>query len=236
MRLAWFLIATLAAVVPHGSSALSPLAPSADYSAVLLAAIADWNANLASGTEVQERIALRFEDIASEYPAGWEAPFWASHARTQLQADDIPGALANMDLAQELLDLAGSRLATPSDDERAEFHMMQALIHSNRAYVQQDATERTRLLALAGPDRLAAEQLNPDNPRVWMQRGFDLIRARRMDEGRIMLTQALGKFDAYPSDNPLWPDWGRPWIGFWLGGIEKRERQELPERAPGRDS
>jgi hypothetical protein len=91
-----------------------------------------------------------------------------------------------------------------------------------------DNAERSRLYGESRAAQALAEAANPDNPRAWMFRGFNLIRQNKTDEGRIMLTKALGKWDAYPPDNPLHPDWGRRWVDFWMGGIEKRERQELP--------
>ncbi len=202
------------------------------YSASLAAAIADWNANLVSGAEVQTRIAHQFDDIATAHRTGWEAATWAAHAYTQLPGDDPAARLLLMDRAQGLLDQARARFADAPDNVLSDFHMLQALIHSNRSATVEDDEERAQLRALARREQATAEDLDGDNPRAWMFRGFALIRADRTDEGRIVLTKALGKFDAYPSDNPLYPDWGRRWIGFWMGGIEKRDKQELPARDP----
>jgi hypothetical protein len=143
---------------------------------------------------------------------------------------------ANMDMAQADLEEAIRRVTDPTPEMIADFHMMQSLIHTNRGAAVEDDEERGRLYRESRVAQALAEEQNPDNPRAWMFRGFNRIRQDKSDEGRIMLSKALGKWDAYPAASAYYPDWGRRWIDFWMGGIEKRERQALPDTGQESDS
>lgn len=209
--------------------AAAPAYGQTSYAESLGAAIRDWQANLASGAEVQTGIASRFEEIAADHPSGWEASFWASHAITQIPGHEGESAADHFGRAQRYLDEAIARYPDAPDKVVSEFHMLQSLIHSNHGFAA-DEEDQPALYQASGESQDLAEQANPDNPRAWMFRGFDLIRRGEDDAGRIMLTKALGKWDAYPPENELAPNWGKQWIDFWMGGAEKRERRELPPR------
>jgi len=172
-----------------------------------------------------------FESIAERYPDQWEAPYWAAHlygqaARLEDQDEDDVSlvhhdkARANYDKAWAAWSASSGRTAV----EESDFYVLQSLLNSLRSsyYIRHNDRDQARLLiALETEFMLRAAVTNPNNPRIYMSRGIDLVvHEATREEGRHLLREAIQKYEDHPPVNSIAPNWGRPWVDFWLSRYE----------------
>ncbi|NNF59341.1 MAG: hypothetical protein HKN04_13985 [Rhodothermaceae bacterium] len=172
-----------------------------------------------------------FERIAERYPARWEAPYWAAHLYGQAarleDMDQNDESLVHHDKAQAYFDQAWAAWSARPERtavEESDFYVLQSLLYGLRSsyYIRHGEQEQARVLfALDGEYMLRAAIANSNNPRIYMSRGIDLIRHEATrEEGRRILHEAIQKYAAHPPATSIAPNWGRPWIDFWLSRYE----------------
>ena len=153
--------------------------------------------------------ANRFERIANAEKSRWLPYYYASYALIVMSYDEPDGGQKDLilDRAQELLDKA-----MELEPEESELHVLQAFLYPSRIMV--DPVGRGMSYIEKEFDSLEkAKKLNPDNPRIYFLEGVNKLNlppsfGGGIEEGRKLLEAALEKFEAYSSDNPLWPSWG----------------------------
>ncbi|MEO0559155.1 MAG: hypothetical protein AAF170_13335 [Bacteroidota bacterium] len=217
MRLLYLLLFILCA---QGAAAQSP-----SYVQAVEHALA--NEDTTSTLDTMLDAILEFERLAARYPERWEAPYWAAHLYGQAarleDMDENDESLVHHDKAQAYYDQAWkawAALPERTQIEEADFYILQALLYSLRSsyVIRHGERDEARLLyALEQDYTIRAAIANPNNPRLYMSRGIDLIRYESTrEEGRRLLNEAIQKYADHPPVNPIAPSWGRGWIDFWL--------------------
>ena len=147
------------------------------------------------------------EALALEHPDHWLANYYASYGLIQV-ATGLKGKAIDkqLDRAQVYLDKASAL-----QGDTSELHVLQAMLISTSSLVSP---------MMRGPKNLKksfklldqAEELNPDNPRLYHLRGnFQYYLPGFMGGGK---KKARANFDkaeelfVQPHPEPLWPSWG----------------------------
>ncbi|GAB5533903.1 MAG: hypothetical protein Rubg2KO_01520 [Rubricoccaceae bacterium] len=221
MRLLSILLFVLCA---HGAVAQSP-----SYVRAVEHALA--NEDTTSTLDTMLDAITEFERIAEQYPERWEALYWAAHLYGQAaRLEDRAGndeSLIHHDKAQTYYDQAQEAWAALPERtavEESDFYILQALLYGLRSSYsfRHGETDQARLLiALENEYTLRAALANPNNPRLYMSRGIDLIvHEKTREEGRRLLNEAIQKYAEHPPASSIAPNWGRGWIDFWLRRYE----------------
>ena len=163
----------------------------------------------ASSPEEVEACVEQFDKIAGKYPDQWLPYYYAAHILTThtLGEQDISKGDERLDRAQVYLDSAMS--LAPGE---SEVHVLNALHIIARLSL--DAYTRgqfyyNRLIAALQE----AENLNPENPRVYYLNGMlTLNTPYEMGGGDMaakpLFQKAAEKFSGFDPEDPLWPSWG----------------------------
>lgn len=66
-----------------------------------------------------------------------------------------------------------------------------------------------------------AKKLNPENPRVYLQEGADMINTPEQyggnkDEGKKLMEEAKKKFETFKPESNIHPNWGRGQVQYYL--------------------
>jgi hypothetical protein len=154
-------------------------------------------------------IANRFERIAMAEKSRWLPYYYASYALvvTSYDEKDMSQRDLTLDRAQELLDQA-----MELEPGESELHVLQAFLYPSRILVDPMGRGAT-YMGKAFESLETAKKLNPDNPRIYFLEGVNKLNlppsmGGGAEEGRKLLETALEKYEAFRSDNPLWPGWG----------------------------
>lgn len=167
--------------------------------------------------------AKALEKISQAYPDRWEAPYWTAHAFSQAGLFSGTGDErfdVHLDTAQDYYDAAWAVKAEKTKEEEAEFYVLQANIYGLRAgyhSARQQWAESRTYEVLEEEYMLQAALANPDNPRLHMRRGINLMRVEATRErGRAVLREAIRRYEQHPPRTSISPSWGRNWIDTWL--------------------
>lgn len=177
--------------------------------------------------------AQTLEQVSHTYPGRWEALYWTAHAYSQaglFAGDDRYKAYLNT--AQGFYDQAWAAKPTKTAEEEAEFYVLQANIHALQAAyhsAHQQWPQAGMYETLEGEYMLRTAMAHPNNPRLHMRRGINLMRNEgTREQGRTVLQEAIRLYEQHPPRTPLSPNWGRNWIDFWLARYprsgEERDR------------
>lgn len=165
-----------------------------------------------------------FKRIAQEWPDEWESYYWLSHLYGQA------GLFDSQNMQDALLDSAevyyekGWAVWARSDDrtkiQEGDFYTLRSNLYGLRGmyHRQQNEQQEARVTyALDSEYLLRAALVDPDNPRLHMMRGLDMLRHETTrEEGRRILQGAIERYEARPPATSIAPNWGRPWIDAWL--------------------
>lgn len=162
-----------------------------------------------------------FERIASAEGDKWLPGYYASYALTMVSFNEQNG-----EKKDEILDLAQDWVDKISDIEgkESEIFALQAMIYQAR--IQVDPMARGAEMSMLQMSALQeAEDLNPDNPRIFFLRGQNTYYTPEFFGGgaeaaRPILEEAKKKYDAYEVEDELAPDWGKERVDYLLSLYE----------------
>lgn len=171
----------------------------------------------ASTSEQYLDCAMTFERIAAAENSLWLPYYYAAHCMTLMSFQVTDGEEKDkvLDKAQEMIDRA-----MELEPKESELHVLQAFIYPSRIMV--DPMGRGGLYFEKMFASLeTAKSLNPANPRTYFLEGtFKLNIPESMGGGpekaKPILEEAIARYGAFSSPDPLWPQWG-----------EKATRDEL---------
>lgn len=167
--------------------------------------------------------AKALEQISQTYPDRWEVLYWTAHVYSQ--ASLFTGTRderykAYLDTAQVYYDSAWAVKAKKTKEEEAEFYVLQANIYGLRTgyhSARQQWAESGTYEVLDEEYMLRAALTNPNNPRLHMRRGINLMRIEATrEQGRAVLQEAILVYEQHPPRSSISPSWGRNWIDYWL--------------------
>lgn len=196
-----------------------------DYEGAMLNTITMMNS--VSGIEETVRCSNMFERIARAEKDKWLPYYYAAYSLVVLSYDvkDMKERDEILDIAQGLVDSAMYR----APDE-SEIHVLQAFLYPSRILV--DPTSRGMTYVEKMFTTLEkAKSLNPDNPRVYFLEAVNLLNMPPSFGGgaeiaRPIFETAAQKFEAFQTDDPLWPEWGEEENRIELEKLEKQEKAE----------
>ncbi len=199
-----------------------------DYEGAMLHTIDMMNS--VSGIERTVRCANMFERIARAEKDKWLPYYYSSYAMVVLsyEVSDMQERDEILDIAQGLLDSALYRAP-----EESELYVLQAFLYPSRILVDPAARGMSYVEKMFKTLE-TAKKLNPDNPRIYFLEGVNLLNMPPSFGGGVevakpVLELAAKKFNAFQTDDPLWPTWGEEETRIELEKIEKAEKAEKPE-------
>ena len=163
----------------------------------------------ASGINEYQAQSSLFERIASAEKTRWMPYYYASYSLVVMSFEEANGDKKDqiLDKAQELLDTA-----MELEPEESELHALQAFLYPSRILV--DPMGRgMEYMGLMFSSLEKAKALNPENPRTYFLEGVNKANLPASMGGGAdiaipLLEEALVKFEAFNSKDPLWPNWG----------------------------
>jgi hypothetical protein len=209
---------------------IKSIAQERDYEGAMLNAITMMNS--VSGIEETVRCANMFERIARAEKDKWLPYYYSAYSLVVVSYDvrDLQERDEILDIAQGLLDSALYRAP-----EESELHVLQAFLYPSRILVDPTARGMTYVEKMFKTLE-TAKKFNPDNPRIYFLEGVNLLNMPPSFGGgaevaKPVLELAAKKFEAFQTDDPLWPTWGEEETRIELEKIEKAEQQEGEEPA-----
>lgn len=154
--------------------------------------------------------ANRFERIASAEQNRWLPYYYASYSLVVMSFDEQEGGQRDLilDRAQELLDQA-----LELEPKESELHVLQAFLYPSRIMVDPMGRGMTYMEKMFSTLE-TARTLNLENPRIYFLEGVNMLNLPPSMGGgaevaKPILEEALVKFKAFTSPDPLWPSWGK---------------------------
>lgn len=162
----------------------------------------------ATGPAELTELANRFERIANAEPDKWLPGYYAAYCFTSstffdgMEADDKQKQL---DKAQAIIDGLLKKYINES-----EIYTLQALVYQLRIT---DMSKGYKYSTLSHETIDRAEQLDPDNPRVYYLRGCNIFHTPKFfgggaEKAKPELEKAAKMFATYQPKNDLMPNWG----------------------------
>ncbi len=195
-----------------------------DYQGAMLNAITMMNS--VSGIEETVRCAHMFERIARAEKDKWLPYYYAAYSLVVLSYEvrDMQERDEILDIAQGLVDSALYRAPGES-----EIHVLQAFLYPSRILVDPAGRGMTYVEKIFISIE-KAKALNPDNPRAYFLEAVNRLNIPATFGGgaevaKPIFETAAEKFDAFETDDPLWPTWGEEENRIEL---EKLKKQEEP--------
>jgi hypothetical protein len=197
-----------------------------DYQGAMLNTIAMMNS--VSGIEETVRCANMFERIARAEKDQWLPYYYSAYSLVVLSYDvrDNEERDEILDIAQGLLDSALYR----APDE-SEIHVLQAFLYPSRILVDPTVRGMTYVEKMFQTIE-TAKNLNPDNPRAYFLEAVNRLNMPPSFGGgaevaKPIFEKAAEKFEAFQTDDPLWPKWGKEENQIELDKLIKKENQEI---------
>lgn len=176
----------------------------------------------ATSTEDMTAVVNHFERVAQAESEEWLPGYYAAYTLSMQsfmtengeEKDDL------LDKAQEWIDHI-----QPMAPEESEILVMQAMIYQAR--IQVDFMARGAEMSMLQASTLAeAEELNPENPRVFLLRGQNTYYTPEFFGGgaeaaKPILETAKAKFEAFETENELAPAWGNGRLEYLLARYEE---------------
>ncbi|MGW8317391.1 MAG: hypothetical protein ACWGNV_17475, partial [Bacteroidales bacterium] len=183
--------------------------------------------NEVTGIEETVRCANMFERIGRVEKDKWMPYYYAAYALVVLSYDvgDMTERDEILDIAQGLLDSAMYR----APDE-SEIYVLQAFLYPSRILV--DPTGRGMIYVEKIFQSIEkAKILNPDNPRTYFLEAVNRLNMPPSIGGgpevaKPIFEMAAQKYQAFQTDDPLWPTWGKEENRIELEKLEKKEHPE----------
>ena len=151
----------------------------------------------------------RFERIATAEKSRWLPYYYACYSLVVMSYDEKDGGKRDLilDRAQELLDRA-----MELQPKESELHVLQAFLYPSRIMVDPMGRGMTYMEKMFASLE-TAKKLDPENPRIYFLEGVNKLNlppsmGGGADVARPVLEEALRKFEAFSSNDPLWPSWG----------------------------
>lgn len=186
--------------------------------------------NSVSGIEETVRCANMFERIGMAEKEKWLPYYYGGYALIILSYDvpDLEERDEILDIAQLFVDTALGR----APDE-SEIHVLQAFLYPSRILVDPTGRGMTYMEKMF-KSLETAKRLNPDNPRIYFLEGVNLLNMPPSFGGgaevaRPVLETAAEKYEAFHTDDPLWPSWGEEETRIELEKMDKAEQPEDEE-------
>ncbi len=162
-----------------------------------------------TNSEELTQLAGQFQRIANAEKNKWLPGYYAAYCYvsttffTEMKPEDIHKQL---DLAQAEIDKI-MKIAS----KESEVYTLQALVYELRIT---DMTKGMKFSTLATEALKTAENLNPDNPRVYYLTGTNIFHTPKMfgggkEKAKPLFEKAAGMFESQKLKNDLMPDWGK---------------------------
>lgn len=155
----------------------------------------------------------------------WYSAYWTSFFFTQT-GRLLDNSMDYYDSAQVYLDRANTVLAKKSKVEEADFHVLQALIHSLKSGEFWSRGDRNNAMSTDSKEQISlnlAYQANKNNPRFYLLTGTDLVSNGQRTQsngwilaGKEMLEKAAALFEEAKPASDIAPNWGSGWVKFWI--------------------
>ena len=153
-------------------------------------------------------LANQFSRIANVEKDQWLPSYYAAYCYLratyfgQMEADEIH---KHLDKAQDELDKVLTKYSGES-----EIHALQAYIYQLRIT---DMAKGMKYSLLANESLAVAEQLNPENPRIFYLKGTNIFYTPEAfgggaENAKPILEKASKMFETYQPENKLMPAWG----------------------------
>lgn len=176
----------------------------------------------AESIEDMTAVVNHFERVAQAESQEWLPGYYAAYTLS-MQSFQTEGG----EEKDELLDKAQDWIDNIQElaPEESEILVMQAMIYQAR--IQVDFMARGAEMSMLQASALAeAEEMNPENPRIFLLRGQNTYYTPEFFGGgaeaaRPILETAKEKFEAYESDNELAPAWGSGSLEYLLAQYEE---------------
>jgi hypothetical protein len=151
-----------------------------------------------------------FERIALAEKDHWEPHYYAAFGYIMMASQEKEGAKKDVYLDQALAAIEKAKAIASAESEVVA---LEGFVHMIRVTVD-PATRGPQYGGLAMQQFGKAIALNPENPRALMfraqmQHGTARFFGSPLTEACGTLSKALEKFDAFKSENPLAPAWGK---------------------------
>ncbi len=193
-----------------------------DYKPVLTATFINFDTSY-QDMAVREAAGNKLILIAKKYPQEWAPQYYAAYSRIQLSYTEKDEAKrdAYLDEAEQYLAEAIHILGKEND----ETHIIAAVIANARMAVK--PRERYQKYGKIFDEQLdAAKTINPDNPRIYLERGIAKFYTPKMFGGgrkaaEPYFNKAKDLFAKEPKGDITDPYWGEGANNYFLGLIAK---------------
>ncbi len=193
-----------------------------DYKPVLTSTFTAFDTSVRDNT-AREAAGNKLILIAKKYPEEWITQYYATYSRIQLSYNEKDAAKrdAYLDEADQYLAETIRLLGKKTD----ETHVLAAVIANARMAVK--PMERYQKYGKIFDDELdAAKTLNPDNPRIYLERGISKYYTPKMFGGgkkaaEPYFNKAKDLFAKEEKTDIMKPYWGEGANNYFLGLIGK---------------
>jgi tetratricopeptide (TPR) repeat protein len=165
----------------------------------------------AQSVEELQQAVNAFERIATVEKNHWEPQYYTAFGYIMMANREKDGGKKDQYLDQAIAALDKAKVIAP---EESELITLEGFAHMIRVTVD-PASRGAQFGARAMQAYGKAAALNPENPRAFalmaqMQYGTAQFFGSSTTEACATLDKSLEKFDAFKSENPLAPQWGKP--------------------------
>ncbi len=169
-------------------------------------------------TEIHYALAAQtFQQAEGEYPEEWLPGYYLAYTHIMQSFDMAGGTVKDslLDLAQAAIDRA-----TAIQAEESELLVLQAYLYQAR--IQVDMANRGPEMTMHQRSALfEAEQLNPDNPRIYLLRGqntwfMPAFFGGGAEAAKPSILTAREKYAAFEAPSEIWPSWGEERLEYFL--------------------
>lgn len=154
-------------------------------------------------------LATEYENINTKEPKNWLAAYYASFSNAiyAMRVNDVP--TKNIFLARALMYAIKTDSLKPNE---SEVYVLRGMILGMQISLDPELGESV------GPESMEymkkARELNPENPRVWLELGqMTMYTPEQYGGGKKsaekQLKTAEEKFKKFKNTDPLWPHWGQ---------------------------
>ena len=176
-----------------------------------------------------QELANTFERIATAEKTQWLPYYYAALSNVNLGYNYVFAAGpmgGNADKSDPLADKAQQLLdkAEELSKDNSEIFIVRKMLASLR--MMGDVMNRYMTYGPAAGEALAmAKKLNPENPRVFMLEGIDKFNTPEQfggskEEAKMLLEEALKKYDAFKPESPIHPTWGIGSVKYFLSQMK----------------
>lgn len=199
----------------------------ADYKAILKQTFDAFDttfSNMANKIDLSNKLIL----IAKKFPNEWATNYYAAYGRIQISylERDAEKRDPFLDEGDQYLAEAMHLLGKESD----ELYVLSAMMASARLSVKPQ-TRWQKYGKIFDEQMDKAKALNPDNPRIYLQKGISKFYTPKPFGGGSKAAlpyfeKAQDLFSKESTDDITKPYWGQPANGYFMSQVKKEEKSE----------